>query len=152
MSRDLDLTDCRVLFLEADLCMADARDRRPSSIRLCLEALRSENTMDLSIKYKVSQSSQGYLFLSYNPNLGQCVVSVCIRAEKMFGTKYFLQTQRVEPGGGVEQPCAPSLQDCRIYRNPPYGKLNFAVIALGLSKFPVLDFAFFLSWGFDSII
>ena len=24
---------------------------------------------------------------------------VCIRAEKMFGTKYFLQTQRVEPGG-----------------------------------------------------
>ena len=50
------------------------------------------------------------------------------------------------------QPCAPFLQDCRIYRNPPYGKLNFAVIVLGLSKFPVLDFAFFLSWDFDSII
>ena len=50
------------------------------------------------------------------------------------------------------QPCAPSLQDCRIYRNPPYGKLNIAVIVLGLSKFTVLDFAFFLSWGFDSII
>ena len=53
---------------------------------------------------------------------------------------------------GSKQPCAPSLQDCRIYRNLPYGKLNFAVIVLGLSKFTVLDFAFFLSWGFDSII
>ena len=48
----------------------------------------------------MSQSSQGYLFyLSTNPNLGQCAVFVCIRAEKMFGTKYFLRG-RVGPVPG----------------------------------------------------
>ena len=91
MSRDLDLTDCRVLFLEADLCMAEARDLRPSSTRLCLEALRS-GIHGVSIKRNHHKNVCS--------NLGHQCVFVCIRAEKMFGTKYFLQTQRVEPEPG----------------------------------------------------
>ena len=51
-----------------------------------------------------------------------------------------------------DQPFAPGLQECRVYKIPTDRKLNFAAFVPGVFQFSVQEFVKILLWVSDSII